>query len=88
MSTTEATEVPIVDLNQRVDEDARKAEKRRKETERKAAKRKRDAVKSLELHAPIVYKLARYSLYDAPPNTVGHSIVKFLSNLQQNDIVA
>ncbi|MCJ1271109.1 hypothetical protein MMC22_011008 [Lobaria immixta] len=99
MSATEATDVPIgnfneatdvstTKLNDKPDENAREIEKRRKETERKAAKRKRDANKSLELQAPIVCEPTKYSFYDAPANTVGHSIIKYLSNLQQNDAVA
>ena len=61
--------------------------KRHKETEHKAAKRKSDGTKLLELHVPIVYEPAKYLLYDAPPNTVGYSIVKYLRSLQQNDTV-
>lgn len=81
------TDVPIAGLDERVNEDARKALKRHKETERKAAKRKRDGNKLLELHVPIVYEPVKYLLYDAPPNTVGYSVVKYLRNLQQNDTV-
>ena len=84
----EATDVSTINLNDKPDENARKIEKRRKETERKAAKRKRDADKSLDVQAPIVCEPAKYSFYDATAITVGHSIIKYLGNLQQNDAVA
>lgn len=64
------------------------ASKRRKEADRKQAKRQELAAAEDLTHIPITCTPTKHSFYNAPLNTISHTIIKYLTNLQENDVVA
>lgn len=64
------------------------ATKRRKDAERKQGKRQQIAAATHFVDIPVTCDPEKHSFYNAPTNTVSHSIIQYLSNLQEKDVVA
>lgn len=81
-------ETTIISVQPDPHDDSKKAEKRRKDAKRKQIQRKRTAAAKCYVDIPTACHPEKYSFYNAPTNTISHSIFQYLSNLQKRDVVA
>ena len=64
------------------------ATKRHKEADRKQAKHQELAEAENLTNIPITCTPSNHSFYNAPSNTISHTIIKYLTNLEENDVIA